>query len=119
MGIIYLVSVLLLITAFMLIKKTDKIIDVLSFLGITIVLFFSYNMFVYYVLTFVHIPCSLLGLTIINTIIAISMIVIIRRRKEIQKYKLDKFRIIKYHCYIYSNIFSILYKLWYTIKNKI
>ena len=91
MGIIYLISVLALITAFMIFKKTEKTIDVLSFLGISIVLLFSYNMFVYYVLTFVHIPCSLLGLTLINTIIAIVLILITVKRREIQKFKLDKF----------------------------
>ena len=66
MGIIYLISALLLIVSFMLIKKTDKVLDILSSLGITIVVFFSYNVLLCYILTFISIPNSLEVLSIIN-----------------------------------------------------
>ena len=66
MGIVYFISVLALITAFILIKKTNKTLSIISFIGITIVTLFCYNAFVCYVLTFVKIPITLVSLSIIN-----------------------------------------------------
>lgn len=91
MGIIYFISVLLLVTAFILIKKTNKVLNVLSFTGITIVVLFCYNAFICYILTFVSIPTSLLNLSIVNIIFTSIMSGIIYRKKEIQKYSFDKF----------------------------
>ena len=94
MGIIYLISTILLIGSFILIKKTDRILDILSFLGITIVLFFSYNVFACYILTFICVPNSLLILSIINIIAFAIMGFIITRKKEIQQYKIDKINLL-------------------------
>ena len=94
MGIIYLISSLLLIMAFVLIKKSEKAIDILSFLGITIVVFLSYNVFLCYILTFISVPNNLAVLSIINIIIAAILNWIILKNKERQKYKLDKFSLI-------------------------
>ena len=90
MGIIYLVSVLILIMAFALVKKTEKVLDILSFIGIAIVVFLCYNAFICYVLTFFKIPITLSILTIINILLSIPMYLIIYKRKEIQKYKFEK-----------------------------
>ena len=94
MEIIYLISLIILFLTFMLIKKTDKVLDVISFIGISIVLILCYNAFVCYILTFVSIPITLLSLGIINIGFAIPMIIKIFANKEIQKYKLDKFSLI-------------------------
>lgn len=94
MGIIYLISAISLVTAFILIKKSDKILDILSFLGISIVVFFSYNVFLCYVLTFVSIPNSLIVLSIMNFIITAIISTIILKKKQIQKYKFDKFNLL-------------------------
>lgn len=91
MGVIYLISMLALFVAFILVKKTEKTPDILSFLGISIVLFFSYNVFICYVLTFIGVPNNLKVLSLLNILIAVALGGIIFKKKEIQKYKLDKF----------------------------
>lgn len=94
MGIIYLVSTLLLLVSFILIKKTEKSIDILSFLGITIVLYFSYNVLLCYILTFISVPNNLAVFSVINIIIAVIIDLIIIKNKKIQKYKLDRVSLI-------------------------
>ena len=91
MGIIYLMSVLFLVISFILIKKTDKVLDIISFTGITIVLLMAYNAFICYVINFFSIPITLLSLSIINIMFAVLISSIILIKKDVQKYKLDKF----------------------------
>ncbi len=90
MGILYFASVICLFTAFMLIKKTDKELNVICFASITIVLLFCYNAFVCYVMTFFSIPITLLSLSITNVVIAIIMALVIMLKKERQKYNFNK-----------------------------
>lgn len=90
MEIIYSVSVLILMISFILIKKTDKKINILKFISITIVLTFCYNTFVCYVLTFFTIKCSLLNLSIINIVIIILNLIMMLRKKQVQSYELRK-----------------------------
>ncbi len=94
MGIIYLVSVILLSIGFIAIKKSEKELDLISFIGITIVVLLAYNAFICYVINFVQIPTTLLNLSIINLIFAGIMFGIIIKKKERQKYKIDKFGIV-------------------------
>ena len=94
MAIIYFVSVLLLILAFILIKKTEKTLDIISFVGITIVTFLSLNVFICYVLTFLSIKQNLIILSLINVIISLPMILKIIKAKQIQKFKFDKVNLI-------------------------
>ncbi len=94
MGVVYLVSVLALIITFILIKKTEKTLELIDFIGITIVLLLCYNAFVCYVLTFFTIPCSLLNLSIVNFGFSLIMGLFIMRKKQIQKYNFDKISLI-------------------------
>ncbi len=91
MGIIYLVSVILLCAGFILIKKSEKELDLISFIGITIATLLAYNAFICYVINFISIPITLLNLSIINAIFSGIMFAIILKKKERQKYKIDKF----------------------------
>ena len=90
MGVIYLLSVLLLSVSFILIKKTEKKLDILSFLGITIVLIMGYNALLSYIFSFFNIPITLLSLSISNFVFSDIIIFIIYRKKQTQKYKFDK-----------------------------
>lgn len=94
MGIVYVISILVLAISFILIKKTEKVIDILSFIGITIVTVLSFNVFICYILSFFFIPITLLSLSIINLALSIPIIVIMLKKKEIQKYKLDRLNFI-------------------------
>lgn len=99
MGIIYLLSVLILIIAFVLVKKTEKEINIISFICISIVTFFCYNTFICYILTFFTIPITLWLLTLINLMISSVFVFLIKRTKKIQKYTFNKIDII-YICII-------------------
>ena len=74
MGIVYIISLISLMASFILIKKTQKKLNILSFIAITIGLMFCYNTLVCYILTFFTIPITLLGLSIINFIITIILL---------------------------------------------
>ncbi len=90
MGIVYIISLISLMASFILIKKTQKKLNILSFIAITIGLMFCYNTLVCYILTFFTIPITLLGLSIINFIITIILLFFIIRKKQIQSYEIKK-----------------------------
>lgn len=94
MVVIYLVSILLLFFAFILIKKTDKVVDIVSFVGITIVSILCYNALICYILTFISVKINLLNLSIINFILASGIFFIIAKVRKIQQYKFDKMNLI-------------------------
>lgn len=94
MNIIFILSLTCLITLFILMKKTEKKIDILSFIGITAVITMCYNVFLAFILTFFKIPFTLLNLSVINFIISAIFVVITIKNKEIQKYEINKIDII-------------------------
>ncbi len=87
---LYTFSMIFLITNLILIKKSDKKMNILEFIGLLIGLIFCYNTFLCYVLTFFVIPVTLTNLSIINIVIAIILLFVILRKKEIQKYEFHK-----------------------------
>ena len=90
MGIIYGVSVVLLFVSYLLIQKSKEKTDILKQIVLNFVLLFCYNAFVCYVLTFFTIPVNLLGLSIINFILSLIMIIYLIKTKKVQKYYLKK-----------------------------
>ena len=86
MKILYILSVIILLISFILRKKTDKEIDTVGFICISIVLLFCYNTFICYILTFFTIPCKLWILALINIVFSLIMLVNIIKNKKIQKY---------------------------------
>lgn len=94
MQIIYILSLIILVISFILIKKTDKKLNILSFINITIGVMFCYNTFISYVLTFFLIPVTLTSLSIINIVFSIILITLMLYKKQIQKYEIKKIDII-------------------------
>lgn len=90
MQIIYILSLIILVINFILIKKTDKKLNILGFINITIGVMFCYNTFISYVLTFFLIPVTLVSLTIINVVFSSILILLILWKKQIQKYEINK-----------------------------
>lgn len=90
MGIIYILSLIILVVSFILIKKTEKKLNILSFISIAIGVMFCYNTFICYVLTFFTIPVTLLNLLIINIVLAGILIFFIVRKKQIQSFEISK-----------------------------
>lgn len=94
MGIIYILSLIMLTTTFILIKKTEKKLNILSFINITIGVIFCYNTFLSYVLTFFTIPVTLTTLSIINIVITIILATLIYKKAGIQSYEIHKIDLI-------------------------
>lgn len=101
MGIIYTLSLIILTISFILVKKTQKKLNILSFINITIGVIFCYNTFVCYILTFFTIPVTLTSLSIVNIIIAIILFSIILKKRQIQTYEIQKIDL------LYIAIFAI------------
>ncbi len=114
MGIIYVISIILLLITFILIKKTDKRINIISFISIALVMLLCYNALVCYILTFIVVPITLLNLTIINAVFTVLMGFIIYKKREIQKYKLDKTRINMYMYNFNCYTCSFIYGIWFS-----
>ena len=94
MKIIYVLSVISLFISYLLIKKTDKKVDILKQIVLTIVLLFCYNTFICYCLTFFTISSNLVNLSIINYIFSIIMIIYLVKTKKVQKFSLKKIDIL-------------------------
>ena len=94
-GIIFLISTITLITSFILIKKVNKKISILTSIGIALVLDLCYNAFICYVLTFFTIPNKLYILAIINFLISIILIVKILKKDKNNKFNLQEYSINK------------------------
>jgi len=86
MGIIYLLTLIILGSAFLLLKKQEEKLNLVTWIIITIVLMLCYNTFVCYILSMIRIPLYLLILSIINIVIA----VVIFSRKRRQEYYIKK-----------------------------
>lgn len=108
MGIIYLISVLILLISFILVKKSEKEIEIISFICVSIVLLFCYNTLICFILTFFTIHIKLWLLTVINILISLLFGVKILKNKEIQKYVFNKIDII-YICLITLVVIAVSY----------
>lgn len=109
MQIIYVLSLILLLVTFILIKKSNKKLDIIGFIPIAIVIMFCYNTFICYVLTFFTMKCTLLNLSIINFIFTICMLIAITKKKQIQTYEMRKTDLI-YIALIAISVLAISYK---------
>ena len=94
-GIIFFISTIALIISFILIKKVNKKISILTSIGIALVLDMCYNAFLCYVLTFFTIPNKLYILAIINFLISIILIIKILKKDKNNKFNLQKYSINK------------------------
>lgn len=86
MEIVYQISIIALIIAFLVIKKTDKEENILFWLFLSNIILLCYNVFECYILSFIKIKCSLALLAIINFSIVILIFLIIKKKNEKQSY---------------------------------
>lgn len=94
MPIIYIVSIIILFTLTILLKKSEGKLEIIKAVTINLVLLLAYNTFVCYILNLINIPITLISLSIINFIISIMLIVNIIRSKKIQKYTISRTNIV-------------------------
>ncbi len=89
MSIMYIVSVIILFMMTILVKKSEKEIDVIKTILVSMMLYLCYNTFVCYVFTYTNIPIHLGSLSIVNILVSAFMAWQIKK-KGIQKYQFDK-----------------------------
>lgn len=94
MSIIYIISILILFTLTILIKKSNEKLEITKTLIIIGTIMLAYNTFVCYILNLINIPITLLSLTIVNLLISIALIIKLIKNKQIQKYKASKTNIV-------------------------
>lgn len=90
MSIIYCICTILLLISAILIKKTQKKLDIVKTITITLVLFLCYQTFISYIFTILQIPITLASLTIINGILVIAMISKTFYKRQVQEYYFEK-----------------------------
>ena len=117
MGIFYLVSIIVLITGALLLKKTENKQNFISSLCLSIIGFLCYQTMLAYFLDLVKIPISLLTMGTINTIIfAVLIGITIFKKKQIQKYTIKMQDIVFLIIMLIINI-PILYKEFGVLEN--
>lgn len=89
MSMIYLISIVLLILSAIFVKRSEKKLDILKTITLTIVLFLCYQTCISYLCTMFHIPITLLTLTGINISIIAILIGKILYQREIQNYQFE------------------------------
>ncbi len=117
MSILYFITVLVLFITVMLIKKTDKKLNFIGSIIITIIAFMSYQTILAYFLDLVKIPITLLTISIVNIIaILILWTLYYFKIKQFQKYTLKKQDVIFIIILMIVNI-PILYKEFGALEN--
>lgn len=94
MNIIYIITSIVLILSYLLMKKDDKKYNIIHSIIISAIIFLTYNIFISTIMFFTYIKSTLLNLSILNIVFSIYPIHTIRKNKEIQKYYLNKIDLI-------------------------
>lgn len=90
MGYIYILSLIFLGITFILLKKSDKKLNLIKWICIFAVSILAYNITICMILGILHITQNIWLLSIINTAFGAVMLYKILKNKEIQKYKCSK-----------------------------
>ena len=90
MNIVYILSILYLLVSFLIYKKTDKKVNIVSWVIYSICLLFCYNVVVVYFASFVNVGGSLVDYSIINTVVGTLLFGVSIFRKRYQKYYFKK-----------------------------
>lgn len=94
MQIIYVISIIILFTLVILLKKSNEKLEITKTITITLTLTLAYNTLCAYILNLINIPITLINLSIINAIFSICILIKIIKVKEIQKYTISKTNIL-------------------------
>ena len=90
MGVFYIFTVMFLYITFILIKKSDDKINLISWLILSAITYLGYNISICMIFGALNITTNLLFLSIVNLIITALFIIKIYKNKEIQKYDIRK-----------------------------
>ena len=94
MNIIYISTIILLITSYLLMPKKEKKLNLIYSIIISVIIILTYNIFITTIMFFFKIKSTLFNLSVFNIIFSIFPILKIKNKKEIQKYYLNKIDLI-------------------------
>lgn len=94
MQIIYAISMIILFTLIILLKRTKEKLEITKTITITLTVTLAYNTLCAYILNLINIPITLINLSVINAIFSICILIKIIKAKEIQKYTINKTNIL-------------------------
>ncbi len=86
MNILFIISSLFLIVAFMLIKKNDSKENIIKWIMLSVLLYFSLNIIVVFLLSLINVSAYQWLRSIIYILIAFGLLVLLLKKKKIQKY---------------------------------
>ncbi len=90
MNIVYIVTILFIYLLFMLVHKTEKTQNLITWLAVTMMLILCYNVLVCTIYTFIGILCTIPNLIVANIIVVLALLTILIKNKKIQKYYIKK-----------------------------
>ena len=90
MNIIYIITSIILILSYLLVKKKEEKLNIIYSIIISAIIFLAYNVFICIIMFFLDIKMTLLNLSIVNILFSIMPIYQIIKNKEKQEYYLDK-----------------------------
>ncbi|MBQ8891800.1 MAG: hypothetical protein IJ068_02930 [Bacilli bacterium] len=92
--IIFVISVVLLITLFNLLKRNDRQLNILTSIILSIIIFFAFNAFIIFILSIFNIRATLLIRIIINLMLSIFFIYKLKNTDKRQQYYFNYFDIV-------------------------
>lgn len=90
MTIVYIITLVILFLLIILIKKTQKKLEITKTIAIMLTLILGYNTLCAYILNLINIPITLTTLSLINAIFSVVILIQIIKNKQIQKYTMSK-----------------------------
>ena len=115
-SIFYLISVMLLIVNFLMIKKKNEKQNILLWIFLSIVFLFCYNSIVVYILSFINVKSTLLVLGFINYLICLLIFLFFIKNEKIQKYYIKKEDIIYIFIIIFLTVLLGYVRFGYPLK---
>lgn len=94
MNILYIITIIALFTLFMLIQKSEKKQNAITWFVITTVIILCYNTLVCLIHSFIDVASTLLNLSITNIMVSTILAVVLLKSKKIQKYYVKVFDIV-------------------------
>ena len=87
MSIIYTISSILTFILTILIKKSEEKLEIVKTIVLTLIAFIGYNALVCFILNLTKIPITLISLSIVNFLLSLAFLILILKKKEIQKFE--------------------------------
>lgn len=115
-SIIYLISFIILVTTFMLLKKSLNKQNVLMWIFLSFMLMFCYNSVVVFILSLFYIKSTLPILSIVNFLFSVLFLLHIFKTKTIQKYYLKKFDLLAIFIIVLATIIIGYFRFGFPFK---